>query len=134
MTTILLAVVVLSQLVDIVLTICCSACFRSFSVTRSQLRMTIEHVENVRLWEKRCKSCCKWLQLCTCNLFGGTNIPEDLEAVARVLAQVLHHEGMLDLVPSDLVAALILVRYLQRKKDQEVRCRRQFYVSTARSV
>ena len=62
--------------------------------------MAAEHVENVKQWENRCKSGCKWLQLCTCNLFGGTNIPEDLEAVARVLAQVLHHEVIY--FPSDL--------------------------------
>src|SRR3546814_12038876 len=82
-TTILLVIVVFSQLVDIVVMMCCSACFRSFSVTQSQLRMAIAHVENVRMWETRCKSCCKWLQLCTCNLFGGTNIPEDLEEIGR---------------------------------------------------
>jgi len=49
-------------------------------------------------------------------LFGGSNIGEDLEAVAKVLTNFFHHDGFLDVVPSDVVAGIILVRLQQKAK------------------
>ena len=36
-------------------------------------------------WQKRCKTGCKYLQICTCNLFGGHGIGEELETGDSVL-------------------------------------------------
>jgi hypothetical protein len=36
--------------------------------------------EDVSAWEGRCKSMCRGIQLCTCGLFGGGAVAEDLEA------------------------------------------------------
>lgn len=79
-------------------------------------------------WEKRCKSLCRGLQYCTCNIFGGSGITEDLDAgiitithdllsqylVAAIFSDFFHHEGFLDVVPSDVVAGILLVRFQQR--------------------
>jgi len=65
-------------------------------------------------WEQRCRTVCKSLQVCTCNIFGGSNVAEDLEKVAKILTAFFHHEGFLDVVPSDVVAGILLVRMQQR--------------------
>lgn len=35
---------------------------------------------DIKKWEERCRSVCRGLQYCTCNLFGGSGIAEDLDA------------------------------------------------------
>lgn len=37
---------------------------------------------DIAKWEKRCQSLCRGLQYCTCNIFGGSGIAEDLDAGA----------------------------------------------------
>jgi sn1-specific diacylglycerol lipase len=73
------------------------------------------------LWQDRCRTGCRCLQLTTCNLFGGHHIGEDLEAVGEIFAQFFHHDGFLDVVPSDVVAGLVLVRLQQRAKVASLR-------------
>ena len=51
-----------------------------------------------------------------CNLFGGANVGQDIEAVAKVLTVFFHHDGFLDVVPSDVVAGILLVRLQQRSR------------------
>ena len=38
----------------------------------------------------------------------------DRVAVAAILSDFFHHEGFLDVVPSDVVAGILLVRFQQR--------------------
>lgn len=68
----------------------------------------ISHQE-IGAWKSRCARACKFLQHCTCNLFGGAQIAEDLESVARIITEVFHHEGLLDVVLSDIIAGIVLV-------------------------
>lgn len=80
--------------------------------------LTSNHVDrnqSVELWKVRCSKTCNLLKIITCNIFGGNNINEDLEAVAHVLTDLFHHDGLLDVVFTDIVAGIILVKLQQEK-------------------
>lgn len=109
----LLSVVVISQLIDILSLFCCCYLFSSNPV--GILTQNDENRTN-EIWVGRCRFLCKSIQLCSCNIFGGSNIHDDLEAVAKVLTNFFHHDGFLDVVPSDVVAGIILVRQQQRNQ------------------
>ena len=111
----LLSVVVISQLGDVLGLLCCCYIFshKRTSIVDNDPQYK-EFDESLEVWKSRCNYLCKGAQYCTCNLFGGGNITEDLETVARVLTMFFHHEGFLDVVPSDVVAGIVLVRLQQR--------------------
>ena len=111
----LMSIVVISQLIDVLGLLCCCYIFshkRTSSVDVDPQYKEFD--ESLEKWKSRCNYLCKSAQYCTCNLFGGGNITEDLETVARVLTMFFHHEGFLDVVPSDVVAGIVLVRLQQR--------------------
>ena len=110
---ILLSVVVISQLIDVMALLCCCYCLSANRINDPIL--VDEQWANSR-WERRCKTLCRTLQLCTCNIFGGGNVAEDLDKVAKILTAFSHHEGFLDVVPSDVVAGILLVRLQQRRQ------------------
>lgn len=112
---IMLGVIVISQLVDITSLVCC--CY-SFAASREgEESLQDEHYAATML-EGRCKSVMRYIQIVSCNIFGGSNIDEDLNTVARVLTNFFHHDGFLDVVPSDVVAGIMLVRIQQRQRRQ----------------
>lgn len=110
---ILLSVVAISQLVDITSILCCCYSFSTFKGREGYLK---DEQYNATLLEGRCKSIMKILQIVCCNIFGGSNVEEDLTTVARVLTNFFHHDGFLDVVPSDVVAGIMLVRIQQRDR------------------
>ena len=110
---VLLSVVVISQLIDVTSLLCC--CY-SFSATKVGEDSIADDHHTATLWEGRCKSVMKLLQIVCCNIFGGSNVEEDLNTVARVLTDFFHHDGFLDVVPSDVVAGIMLVRIQQRDR------------------
>lgn len=79
---------------------------RKLRRTRRRGDSTITLSEEISVWESRCKSICKGLQMVSCNAFGGANlhVAEDFEAVAKVLTHFFQHDGFLDVVPSDVAA------------------------------
>lgn len=118
---VLLLAVVVSQLVDVFGILCCFSVFHSHKYKENEY----EDAESASLytiddakerWRNRCKTGCKYLQLFTCNLFGGHGIGDELDTVGALFAQFFHHEGFLDVVPSDVAAGLVLVRLQQRAK------------------
>eukprot|EP01041_Mallomonas_annulata_P007760 gene7760-15877_t len=125
---ILLGIVVVSQLVDILGSLCCCLLFSAQRVDRK-----LRYMEHARGdiggvgsfagamvgWESRCRTICKSVQMCTCNLFGGSNV-EGFEAVAKIFTAFFHHDGFLDVVPSDVVAGLVLVRLQQRVASEKM--------------
>jgi sn1-specific diacylglycerol lipase len=124
---VLLLAVVISQLIDMLGIFCCFSMFRSREVTRGaggeyEDAMDVENPYEYGLdrskeqWQKRCKTGCKFLQMCTCSLFGGGGIGEELETVGVLFAHFFHHDGFLDVVPSDVAAGLVLVRLQQRAR------------------
>ncbi|GBG29982.1 Sn1-specific diacylglycerol lipase alpha [Hondaea fermentalgiana] len=69
-------------------------------------------------WERRCRRWCKCFQILTCNIFGSSYheaTDETYRDVANVMARFF--KGM-DVVPSDLIAALCLLRAEQRSKEK----------------
>mmetsp|Transcript_7415 Transcript_7415/g.12465 ORF Transcript_7415/g.12465 Transcript_7415/m.12465 type:complete len:666 (+) Transcript_7415:169-2166(+) len=68
----------------------------------------------INTWENRCRRITRSIQICSCNIFGGGNITEGFDDVAKVLTDFFHHDGFLDVVPSDVVAGIVLVRMEQR--------------------
>jgi len=71
--------------------------------------------ESQKVWEKRCNYLCNCTRFFSCGIFGGSNVSQDIEAVAKVLTNFFHHEGFLDVVPSDVLAGILLVRLQQRR-------------------
>mmetsp|Transcript_33425 Transcript_33425/g.48459 ORF Transcript_33425/g.48459 Transcript_33425/m.48459 type:complete len:787 (+) Transcript_33425:35-2395(+) len=118
-----LYVVVISQFVDAGLLVCC--CYL-FSTHTSEVDIensvyvnhsgTVDESELLQIWEQRCRKLTKSLHFFSCNLLGGGNINEGYEGMANVLAAFFHHDGFLDVVPSDVVAGLVLVRFAQQKR------------------
>jgi len=77
--------------------------------------------ESQKKWEKRCNYLCSCTRLFSCGIFGGSNISQDIEAVAKVLTNFFHHDGFLDVVPSDVLAGILLVRLQQRRALSQYR-------------
>ena len=50
----------------------------------------INRIQSMELWKLRCIRTCNILKFLTCNLFGGSNIHEDLESVASVLTDFIN--------------------------------------------
>ena len=108
---ILLSVIVITQIVDISSLACC--CY-AFSANKESEEYTENYDEAASAWESRCRSGLRCMQISTCNIFGGAFVNDDIKAVASVMTNFFHHDGFLDVVPSDVVSGIILVRAQQR--------------------
>lgn len=113
---VLLSAVVISQLIDVLSLFCC--CYFLSGNSVDSIRSYEEDEANT-IWSKRCKLLCNVVQMCSCNIFGGKHIGDDLEAVSRLLTTFFHHDGFLDVTPSDVVAGIILVRIQQRYRYRQ---------------
>ena len=71
-------------------------------------------------WQHRLSTTSKLVRYACCNSFGGANISEGYDDVALVFARLFHHNGFFDIVPSDIVAGFILVRYEQMTHRRQV--------------
>ncbi|GKY94521.1 hypothetical protein MPSEU_000417900 [Mayamaea pseudoterrestris] len=84
------------------------------------------------MWAERCANACHCLSYASCFLFGGRDLlgqgsSDAFGDVARALADYLETRGVLDLVPSDIIAGLVVLQKLQR---QRIRNARLQYVSS----
>lgn len=70
-------------------------------------------------WEQSINRGVKVMRYLGCSNLGGGNVTEGFEDVARVFSKLFYHEGFVDIVVSDIVAGIILVRYeqLTQRKD-----------------
>mmetsp|Transcript_31503 Transcript_31503/g.69813 ORF Transcript_31503/g.69813 Transcript_31503/m.69813 type:complete len:1001 (+) Transcript_31503:383-3385(+) len=82
-----------------------------------------QHHELVEeMWHDRCTLFCRCLSVSTCFLFGGRDVDGgDYTAVARALADYFEGGGVLDLVPSDIVAGFVMLQRVQRQRVLEAR-------------
>lgn len=113
----LLSVIIISQLVDISSLACC--CY-TFSSGRESDKFVDDDDVATSIFEGRCKSLVHYIKIISCNLFISSYTDTDLKAVARVLTAFFHHTGILDVVPSDVMAGIILVRIQQRAKRLKI--------------
>ncbi|CAM9792794.1 unnamed protein product [Heterosigma akashiwo] len=127
-----IALLVFSQLLDLGVTTCCCLVFRGRpegeegggeGEGRGRLvSFDAQHGELVALqWQRRCQKMCSFATCVTCKIFGRAGEQNDFSQVARVMATVFNTEGHLDLVASDLLAGLVLLRHVQRRRDQDRR-------------
>ena len=71
-----------------------------------------------RSWQTTCKRLCECSSLMTCYMFGGQKLTAGSYAdVAIALADFLDDGGNLDIVPSDIAAALICLVNIQKQKQ-----------------
>ena len=110
---ILLSVVVITQLVDISSLVCC--CY-TFSSKKDGIESSLDDAASASKFSERGLSIIKFMQICSCNIFGGSDVQGGLQAVAVELTNFFHHDGFLDVVPSDVLAGLILLRAQQRAR------------------
>jgi hypothetical protein len=118
---------------DLVLTFCCCFAIHSHRMNdpkrKSASESTIiesaddieaansEHIHDedaIEVWSRRLRCIVNVARCCVCGVLGGKRIlPENLQAVARILVQLFHHDGFLDIVPGDALAGLMLVGWEQ---------------------
>ncbi len=132
---IIFGILLLSQLADLGSILCCSYLLSktmdsSFVGQNSHSRAIgiLYNEESILAkWEDRLNRTVKAIQFYGCNRYGGDNINESLRNVARVLTKMFHHDGFLDVVPSDVLAGMILVRLEQftHRNDAVVMVREQ---------
>ncbi|GAX19394.1 sn1-specific diacylglycerol lipase [Fistulifera solaris] len=97
----------------------------------------VNHELIEEMWAERCASFCQCLSWMSCFLFGGRELAGQAEFgdVARALADYLEYRGVLDVVPSDIVTGLILVRNIQQERilnyRRELRSKATSTLSTA---
>lgn len=117
-------VIICSQYVDVFFLTCC--CYLATSSLKSdddedddiekqnKSNHGIESKSVTERWEKRFEQIIKKIQFYSCNFLGSGNVNQEMENVAKVLTKFFHHEGSLDVVPSDIIAGIIMVRNEQK--------------------
>jgi len=76
--------------------------------------------ERIEEWDRCCKCCCKYTALCCCFSFGGRGIQhEDFHSMSNTLAHLFDDDGNLDVVASDIIAALMAISMEQEEKKGE---------------
>lgn len=135
-----IGLVIASQIIDATILFCCGWCLLSTG-KESDDDFNDELHDNagvIAIWENRCRKLTSTIHLCFCNTFGGANIEDGFDQVARVLTNFFHNNGFLDIVASDVVAGIILLRVQQRSTkinyemlEEEYRCKRDMILATA---
>jgi hypothetical protein len=106
-----------------------------------QRRRKEEANHALQLWQTRCQSLMTFLEYLCCltyqnqqhsttraitqernDITEGITKSEGYNQVAKVLTTFFHHDGFLDVVPSDILAGFLLVRVQQRKYNFD-RCK-----------
>ena len=111
--TALLSAVVISQFINVLGFSTCACC----SLRNESKASSDDHA--LQKWLQRQKMLTFGAFCCSCSLTGGKRLFGqssliELEQVAMTLTQFFHHSGFLDLVPTDVIAGLLLVRMQQR--------------------
>ena len=99
--------------------------------SKEDLKITVEEEDVLKDYIQGCfKTFFRCTQLCSCSVSGEDNVGNDiqvleiisvfvlnlivLQMVADLITPLFHHDGFLDVVPSDVVAGIVLVRAEQR--------------------
>mmetsp|Transcript_4889 Transcript_4889/g.8404 ORF Transcript_4889/g.8404 Transcript_4889/m.8404 type:complete len:873 (-) Transcript_4889:63-2681(-) len=93
---------------------------RLFRNVRPQREKAAE--DDYRWWQRCCQTCCECSSLMTCYMFGGQRITAARYVdVAIALTAFFEDRGALDIVPSDVAAALVCLMTIQRQKQIDCR-------------
>ena len=74
--------------------------------------------EQYNVWMKRFRTIVNVCHKSTWCLFGKYTGTEGYDEVASILTHFFHHDGFLDVVPSDVLAGVILVRMEQKERER----------------
>ena len=125
----LIAAVVISQFAEFLPLICCCCTVQSRPVDKDAITGHLSDIESSgeprhiiavnevtddarQAWMQRLQRLINCLRCCCCNLLGGNRVvQDDLEGAAITLSNFFHHDGFLDIVPGDVLAGLLLVRW-----------------------
>jgi hypothetical protein len=84
---IFVGIVLASQLLDSSILFCCCYCLQAHNKHSDELHEGVPaslDEDIIQLWEHRCQSFVRYIQIGCCNLFGGNNIEEGFDQVAKV--------------------------------------------------
>ncbi len=72
-----------------------------------------------KLWADKCRGIVSIVTCATCGAFGGKKAAReaDFAHLSRVITRIFHTEEFLDVVPSDIVAGLILQHFVRKRED-----------------
>ena len=74
----------------------------------------VEDADAEPVWLLRLSNLCALARCFSCTILGGKDVEEqDIEGAAKLFTLFFHHEGFLDVVPSDVLAGMLLVRVQQ---------------------
>ena len=91
---------------------------RLYRRVRPPRERSLEDVQ--RSWQLTCKHCCECCSLMTCYMCGGQKLTAGSYAdVAIALTDFLDAKGSLDIVSSDVAAALICLVNIQKQKQNQ---------------
>jgi sn1-specific diacylglycerol lipase len=107
------SVIITSQCLDICFLLSCSLLV--VGKDRDQLAEDGQDEESeLEKIQNRCRKWYQWLEKYGFNNFRSGNSNESIEEVARVVANYFRNYGFVDVVPSDILAGIILLRTEQR--------------------
>jgi len=78
--------------------------------------------DQYKWWQRCCQTCCECSSLMTCYMFGGQRITAARYVdIAIALTTFFEDRGALDIVPSDVAAALVCLMTIQTQKQIDCR-------------
>ncbi|KAL7542937.1 hypothetical protein ACHAWF_007285 [Thalassiosira exigua] len=120
----------------LIFTMACDAIFPTISlivVLRQRIHKVYRRVrpkrerqleDEQKYWQTTCRHCCRCCSLMTCYMCGGDKLTSGSYAdVAFALTHFLDGHGKLDIVPSDIAAALICLVNVQ--KQRQIECKNE---------
>lgn len=110
--------------VNLHIIVACYITKKRFFRWQNEKRAPRERSVKEKSWEDACRRCCRCSSIMTCYMFGGRNLTSGGYAdVAIALTDFLDDGGSLDIVVSDIAAALICLVNIQKQK--QIECTRE---------
>ena len=110
----MLSCVVIMQIVfDSIVSCCCYTTYHR-KVDDKFIGAMVEDADAETVWLLRLSKLCAFARCCSCAVLGGKDVEDsDIEGAAKLFTLFFHHSGFLDVVPSDVLAGMLLVRVQQ---------------------
>ncbi|KAL3793242.1 hypothetical protein HJC23_000784 [Cyclotella cryptica] len=128
----LVKILIVTMGVDLIchIIIACYILRKRFRRWYDRKRMPKERSAREKSWESTCRRCCECSSIMTCYIFGGRNLTRGgYVDVAIALTDFLDDGGSLDIVPSDIAAALICLVNIQKQK--QIECKNELLKDTS---
>ena len=113
MVTIVSCAVIMQVVFDSIVSCCCYTTYHR-RVDDKFIGDMVEDADAEPVWLQRLSNLCALARCCSCTVLGGKGVEEqDIEGAAKLFTLFFHHSGFLDVVPSDVLAGMLLVRVQQ---------------------